>query len=305
MRVFMTGATGLIGRAVAAALAARGDRVVALTRGAGGAAAAIPGAEMVVGDPAIPGDWMAHVGAADVVINLAGESIGAGRLDPPHLARVRESRLGGTANLVRAIAEAPAARRPRVLASASGADFYPFDSSDRAWTEQDGNADTALALLCAEWESAARAAEAHGVRVALMRTGIVLAPGPALARMSLPFRLFAGGPVGTGRQWFSWIGLGDAVGAILLLVRRDEAAGPFNLVSPEAARQKAFARALGEALHRPSWLPVPALAVRAAAGGLADYILNGRRVVPAALAALGYGFRAPDLRRALAEAVGG
>jgi hypothetical protein len=299
MRVFVTGATGLVGRALVEALVARGDRPVALTRGGHGAVA---GAEMVVGDCTRPGDWQERVVGCDAVVHLAGEPIGGGRLDPAHLERVRASRVDSTRLVVEAIASASKALSPRVLLCASGVDYYPFDESDRAWNESGGAADTALGQVCAAWEREAATAEPHGVRVARMRAGLVLA-GAALDKMALPFKMFAGGPIGSGRQWFSWVSLEDTVGAYLFALRKDEARGPINVVGPGAVRQKELARAIGRALGRPSWVPVPAFAVRAATGGLAEYILHGRRVVPQALAQLGYAFRHADVSAALAEAL--
>jgi hypothetical protein len=300
MRIFVTGATGFLGKAITAALLARGERVIGLSRGGGGAG----GIDWVRGDPAVPGDWQKVVAGCDAVVHLAGEPIAAGRLDGPHRDRVMESRRLGTRHVAAAINAAPRGQRPRVLLSSSGTDFYPFDESDRAYTEQAGAGDSFLAEVCKVWEAEARAAEGQGTRVAILRNGIVIGPGGgALAKMVLPFKLFAGGPMGSGRQWFSWVSLEDTVGAYLLALRRDDATGPINVVAPGALRQKEFARALGQVLGRPSWAPVPGLALRAAAGGLADYLLHGRRVVPGVLSRLGYAFRHADAVAALREAV--
>ena len=299
MRVFVTGATGYIGQALVAALLARGDRVIALSRRTH-AASADAAAEIVAGDPARPGDWQARVAGCDAIVHLAGESIAGGRLDAAHRERVLGSRRDGTRLLVESIAALRPADRPRVLVAASGVDLYPFDESDRSYAENAGAGDSFLAEVCTVWENEARAAEAHGLRVARMRTGVVIGPGSsALAKMATPFKLFAGGPVGSGRQWFSWVSLDDVVGAYLHVLRHDELAGALNLVAPGAVRQKDFARALGQELHRPSWAPVPALALRVAVGGLADYLLHGRRAVPGVLARSGYAFRHADVAAAL------
>ncbi len=300
MRVFVTGATGYIGEALVAALLARGYRVVALTRGGEVAGAT----ETVHGDVAAAGDWQARVAGCDAAVHLAGEPIAGGRLDAAQRERVLASRRDGTRQLVAAIAAVPSADRPRMLLSASGADLYPFDESDRSYAENAGAGDSFLAAVCQTWENEARAAEAHGLRVARLRTGVVLgAGGGALSSMATPFRMFAGGPIGSGRQWFSWISLEDVVGGYLHTLRHEQLTGAVNLVAPGALRQRDFARALGHELGRPSWAPVPGFALRLAIGGLAEYALHGRRVVPAALARSGYAFRHADVAAALKEAL--
>jgi uncharacterized protein (TIGR01777 family) len=301
MRIFVTGATGYIGKAIVTALAARGDRVVALSRGDHEVPHA---AETVRGDPAQAGDWQKKLAGCDAVVHLAGAGIAEGRLDAAHRERVMASRREGTRQVVAAIGALPRADRPRVLVSASGADFYPFDESDRAYAENAGVGDTFLAEVCAVWEQEAAAAEAHEVRVARLRTGVVIGKGSqALEKMVTPFKLFAGGPVGSGRQWFSWVSLDDVVGVYLHVIKHDELSGPVNLVAPGAVRQKDFARALGHELHRPSWAPVPGVALRVAVGGLADYLLHGRRAVPGVLGRSGYAFRHADVAAALKAAV--
>jgi uncharacterized protein (TIGR01777 family) len=302
VRVFVTGATGLVGRALVGALEARGDAVVALSRQAG---ARVPGAAVVHGDPTAPGPWMARVAGCDAVVHLAGEPIGARRWTEARKRRIVDSRVLSTRALVAAVAAAPAAARPRVLVGASGADYYPFDDGDTPYAEAGARGDHFLAGLCAAWQAEAEAAAAHGARVVVMRTAVVLArEGGALPRMATPFKLFAGGPLGTGRQWLAWVHLEDVIGAYLLALDRDAARGPVNLVAPGIVRQRDFARALGAALRRPSWAPLPGPILRLAVGELATYLLHGRRVVPAALAALGYGFHYPDAPSALAACLG-
>jgi len=305
MRIFVTGATGYIGHAIVAALGARGERVLALVRGRGGSAPDLGAhVEPVIGDVAVEGDWQDRVAGCDAVIHLAGAPIAAGRLDTAHRERVLGSRRDGTHHVVDAIVAAPPDTRPKVLLSASGVDLYPFDESDRSYAENAGAGDTFLAEVCSAWEEEARAAETGGTRVVRLRTGVVLGPGGgALAKMAKPFKMFVGGPIGSGRQWFSWVSLEDAVGAYLHALKREDLVGAVNLVAPGALRQREFARALGHELHRPAWAPVPALALRAAVGGLADYLLHGRRAVPTALARSGYAFRHADVAAALREAV--
>lgn len=304
MRVFITGATGLIGAALARRLRADGDEVVAVTRDAGRARVVLgDGVELVEGDPTEAGAWQARVAGCHGAVNLAGESIGARRWNAHVRQLLLHSRLDVTRHLVDAMA---ADAGPRVLVSASGIDYYDFapdlpGEDDDAIDESAPQADTFMAKLCAEWESEAAPAAARGARVVFMRTGMVLGRGAeALNRMALPFKLLAGGRVGSGRQWVSWVHLDDVAGAYAYALRTDALRGPVNLVAPAPVRQAELARELGRALHRPSWLPAPAFAVRAVVGELAEHVLNGRRAVPRALLDAGFAFRYPELPGALA-----
>ena len=306
MKLVVTGATGFIGSALVAALKVRGDEIVVLSRDAARAKAAL-GVEAVTADLETPGPWGSALAGADAIVHLAGESIGGKRWDARQKQVLRDSRVEATRTLVEAIAALPVAVRPKALISASGADFYPFaladsDMDDDEVTEADPPGDSFLARLCRDWENEAFAAQALGVRVACMRTGLVLGPGGgALARMTTPFKLFVGGRLGGGYQWMSWIDRDDAVAAYVAAVSDARYAGPINLVT-ESTRNRDFSRELGKALGRPSWLPVPAFAVKAAAGELAEYLLHGRRVVPKRLRELGFVWKKPTLGAALATA---
>jgi len=305
MRVVVTGATGFIGSALVAALRARGDAIVALTRDPDRARRALGEVEAVAADLESPGPWQAALEGADAIVHLAGESIGGKRWDARQKQVLRDSRIESARNLVDAIAKLAA--RPRVLVSASGADYYAFSSGpaefdDDEVTEADPPADTFLGRLCRDWEAAARAAEPLGVRVVCMRTGLVLGGGGALARMTTPFKLFAGGRIGSGRQWMSWIHHADVVAAYTAAVHDERYAGPLNLVAG-SVRNADFSAALGKALHRPSWLPVPGFALRAAVGELSEYLLNGRNVVPRKLEQLGFTWQHRELAEALASSV--
>lgn len=314
-RVFVTGGTGFIGSALVEALRGRGDDVVVLTRDAARARQQLgsraPGVELVEGDPAFGGAWQAHLAGADAVVNLAGASVAGKRWDARYKQMIRDTRVESTRYLVEGMAALGGdASRPAVLVSASGVDYYPFDvdlsaaldlDEDDEVTESAPPGSSFLARVCWSWEAEAMAAEPLGVRVVCMRTGLVLGPGGAFERMALPFRLFAGGRIGSGRQWVSWVHLEDAVRAYLFALDEASVRGPVNLVAPEPVRAKHLARALGRALHRPSWLPVPGFALKAAAGELAEYLLHGRRAVPAALHAHGFSFRYRDVEAALAD----
>jgi uncharacterized protein len=303
MRVFFTGGTGFIGHPVVAALVERGDHVVALSRRAGTARARLGDSaaiEIVEADPQYAGAWQERVAGCDAVVNLAGEAVGARRWDARVRQVLRDSRVDTTRNVVAAIAAAPEGARPRVLVSASGIDYYGLDvdvgpeamDGDDEVDESAPPGEHFLARVCAEWEEEAREAEQHGARVVLMRTGIVVGGrGGPMDRWAAAFRKYAGGRIGNGRQWMSWIHLDDVIGAYLLALDSASLAGPVNLVAPGRLRNAEFARQLGSSLGRPAWLPAPAPLVRLAVGGLAEYLLAGRPAVPNALVRAGYTFR--------------
>jgi uncharacterized protein len=280
MRVTITGASGLIGQRLAAALRERGDEVTEVTR-----------------------DWPAEVLAGrDAVVHLAGEPI-AQRWTAASRARIRGSRIAGTRRLVDALRAAEP--RPQVLVCASGADYYA-KNGDVPVDETGPVGDDFLAQVCIDWEAEASKAEALGMRVTSVRTGPVLdRNGGALAKMLLPFRLGVGGPVAGGEQWFSWIALDDVVGIYAEAVHgADEWAGPINASAPEPVTNKAFSKALGRALHRPAVLPVPGFALRLLYGDMAEIVTEGVRMIPGRATALGYRFRHPEVEEALRSALG-
>ena len=321
-RVFITGGTGFIGRALVRALRQRGDEVIVLTRNSASARAklsfegdegdGVGKLEVIEGDPNYSGKWQEALGGTDAVLNLAGQSVASKRWTARFKQILHDSRVESTRYVVEGIEALEPEARPAVLVSASGIDYYPFDVDLSAVlpVDEDDDVDesappgsTFLARLCRNWETEALAAEKLDVRVALMRTGLVLGPdddGP-LGKMTTPFRFFVGGRIGNGRQWMCWIHLADAVGAYLLAVDSTEVSGPINLVSPNPVKAGEFAKALGKAMSRPSWMPVPGFAIKAAVGEFAEYILNGRRAVPGALLGYGFEFAFTALEPALAE----
>lgn len=297
MRVVVTGSSGLVGSALVAALAARGDEAVRLVRRR-------PGPGEARWDPAAGTLDTAALADAHAVVHLAGAGIGDRRWTPERRAEIRDSRVGPTALLARTVAElgGPA------LLSASAVGFYGYEAGDRELDETAPAGRGFLADVCQAWEGATEPAAAAGVRVVHLRSGVVLsAGGGALGRQLPLFRLGVGGRLGSGRQWLSWIGLDDEVGAIAHLLDHPELTGPVNLTAPGPVTNAEFTRTLGRALHRPAVLAVPAPALRLAlGGGLADEaLLGGQRVLPRALEASGYRFGAPDLDTALARCLAG
>ncbi|HLW46684.1 MAG TPA: TIGR01777 family oxidoreductase [bacterium] len=293
MRVAITGSHGLIGSAVASALLARGDRVVRVVR----ESAAGAGPDDVTWQPAAGQIDAARLNVVDAAVHLAGESLAA-RWTPERKAAIKESRIRGTG--VFAAALAGLSPRPRVLVSASAVGYYG-NRGDEVLTEASAPGTGFLADLCREWEGAAGPARAAGIRVAHPRFGVVLAgEGGILSRIAPVFRLGAGGPLGTGRQYISWVALDDAVGAILCVLDRDDIAGPVNVVAPQPVTNRDFTAALGHALGRPAVLPVPAPALRAMFGEMADEaLLASQRVEPARLLDAAYQFRFAELEPAL------
>lgn len=302
MRVVITGGTGLIGRALARSLARDGHEVVALTRQASGRTAP-PGVSLAAWDGHSGQGFASLVDGADALVNLAGENIASGPWTRARRARIRDSRLLAGQACLEAISRA--ARPPACLIQASAVGYYG-DRGETPITEDAPPGEGFLAGVARDWEASTDAAEAMGVRWVVVRTAVVLARhGGALPRMLTPFRLGLGGPLGTGRQWFPWIHLDDEVGAIRFLLDRPGASGPFNLVAPGAVTQKDWAGTLGRVLGRPAVLRIPATLLRLALGDMGrELFLQGARVAPQRLAALGYVFRFPSLDGALADLVG-
>jgi uncharacterized protein (TIGR01777 family) len=292
MRVFVTGATGLIGKPLVGSLLRDGHQVVALSRGA---ASALPaGVERVQGDPAQPGPWQERLAGCDASVNLAGEPVAGGRWSPARKEAIRRSRVEGARNVAAVIAE----RGPTVLVQGSAVGFYG-SRGDEELTEGSAAGTGFLAEVCQEWEEAARPA-ARRARLVLLRTGIVLArEGGALPRMALPFKLLAGGPIGDGAFWQPWIHLDDMVALVRWALAEPRAEGPLNAAAPAPARNRDLARAIGAALARPSFLPTPALAVRLAVGEMAEVVTSSQRVLPRKAESLGFRFAHADLGAAL------
>jgi len=302
MRVVITGGSGLIGRAVAAPLAARGDEVIVLSREPERVRELPAGVRAARWDARTAAGWEPLLDGGSAVINLAGEGIAAGRWTAERKRRIRASRLDAGQAVTEAVRRAAAAgRAPAVVLQASGVGYYG-DGGDQELGEDHPPGKDFLGEVAAAWEAGTAEVEALGVRRVVLRTGVVLdRRGGALPKMLPLFRLGLGGPLGSGRQWLPWIHVADEVGAILHLLAAGTARGPFNLCAPRPVGNRDFGRALGRQLHRPAVLPVPAPVLRLALGEVADALLRSQRAVPRRLLAAGYAFRFPDLAAALAD----
>jgi uncharacterized protein len=304
MRVVVTGATGLIGSAVVRALRDRGDEAVALSRDADRARAALgSGVECHAwADPKLEPPPTAALEGADAVIHLLGEPI-AQRWTEDVKREILDSRVLGTRSLVAGLGALSEDRGPSVLVSQSATGYYG-PHGDESVDESAPPGHDFLAGVAAAWEHEARAATGRP-RVALARTGVVLAGGGgALAKMLPPFRLGIGGPVAGGGQYVPWIHRDDVVGGLLKCVDDPQASGPVNLTAPEPVTNAELSHALGRALHRPAVLPVPGLAVRTLYGEMATVVTTGQRVIPVRALELGHAFRHADLDAALQAALG-
>lgn len=302
MHIFITGATGFIGRALVLRLQRDGHTITAWIRDEERARGAL-GADVDLlpieaGESALR-DALA---VSDGVVNLAGEPL-VGRWTRKRLQAITESRVQLTERLVHAMRYAE--HQPSVFVSGSAVGYYG-DRGDEVLTEASAPADDALARLCRDWERAALAAEPAGTRVVLLRTGIVLGrEGGALARLVLPFRLGLGGPIGSGRQYMPWIHLHDHVEMIAAALTDGRFSGPLNVASPTPVTNREFARAFGRALHRPAFLPLPGFVLKLALGEASSVLLSGQRAVPTTALNLGFVFEYPEIHGALSQIAGG
>lgn len=290
MHIVVAGGNGLLGRALAAGLRQDGHRVSILTR-------TVSGSDDVAWDPTSnDAEWHRVIDGADAVFNLAGESIAGQRWSASRKVAILESRVRATRALVRAIRDA--GRPPAVFVSGSAIGVYG-PHGDEVLTEEAGAGGDFLAHVCEAWEREAQAT-ATVTRLVLLRTGVVLArQGGALPQLALPFRFFAGGPVGPGTQYVSWIHIDDWVDLARWTLATPAIEGPINLTAPNPVTSRQFATTLGRVLGRPAAIAAPAFALRIAVGEMADAIVQGQRVVPARAEAHGFRFRYPELEPAL------
>lgn len=300
MRVIVTGGTGFIGAKLCERLVAKGHDVIALTRDASRSRDHVHPRVRVV-SWAEGAAWEGFVDGAGALVNLAGETI-AQRWTASAKARIAQSRLNAAARLKAAVERT--AQKPSVLVNASAVGYYG-PRGDETLAEDAPAGHDFLAKLCVHWEAAARSLEPLGLRVALLRTGIVLGrEGGALAKMLPPFKAFLGGPLGSEKQWMSWIHEDDLVDLYVFAIENAAVSGPVNATAPNPVTMRDFATALGRALHRPSFAKAPAALIRFALGEMATVVLDGQRVVPKKALDLGFTFRFTDVLAALRDTVG-
>lgn len=292
MRILVSGSTGLVGQAFSTAAEKAGHSIVRLARQN---AVAAP---RLLWDPLLAVAEPRLLEGFDAVVHLAGENIAGSRWSKSVKERIRQSRVTGTDILARALAER--ARPPRVFLSASAVGYYGNRGEERLTEDAIGGSGF-LAEVCRDWESAAEPIRSKGVRTVSLRFGVVLSPeGGALAKMLTPFNLGLGGPMGNGRQWWSWVSLPDVVGAIFHAIKTESLSGPVNVTAPGALRNSDFTRILARALHRPALFPLPGFMARLAMGEMAkELLLAGARVEPQRLLNSGYRFQHPTLETAL------
>jgi uncharacterized protein (TIGR01777 family) len=300
MRIVITGGTGFIGRALVRELSRAGHKVVALSRN-------VEKGRRVLGDAASvvqwngksAKGWAEHADAAGAIVNLAGESISPGRWTRSKKVRILKSRLDAGQAVVEAVLKV--GTKPKVVIQSSGIGYYGSRSDEVDESSAPGSG--FLPEVAREWETSTKKVQEMDVRHIVIRTGVVLGKsGGALPRLLAPFRLFVGGPLGNGKQYFPWIHLDDEVKAIHFLAESEDLEGPFNLVAPESRSMKDFCAVLGRVMRRPSWLRVPDLALKLAFGRMAEEVLlSGQRALPRRLMEAGYEFAYPDLEPALRE----
>lgn len=302
MKVVVTGATGFVGSRLVERLHQDGQTVVVLTRNPDRAqrvfpSATYPNVTCVGYTPTEAGDWQTAIAGCDAVVNLAGEPIAEGRWTPERKQAILDSRKVGTQRIVEAIAQAQP--KPSVLINSSAVGYYG-SSETATFDEASPAADDFLAAVCQAWEAEAQKVTESGVRLVILRTGIVLGlEGGAIAKMLTPFRLFAGGPLGSGKQWVSWIHREDMVNLILTALNQPSYAGILNATAPNPVRMAELSTVMGNVLGRPSWLPVPDFALEALLGDAAKVVLEGQKVMPQRTQALGFTYQYTTVQAAL------
>ncbi len=302
MRILLAGGTGTIGRRLVEHLIRHGHALTVLSRQEYRPASLPAKLTFVQWDARTAAGWGQHIEEVDAVVNLAGAGLADARWTDERKKLIRDSRVQAGQALVEAIGAAN--RKPKVLIQSSAVGYYGVDRDSQAITEESGPGNDFLAEVCQAWEASTREIEAMGVRHVIIRSGVILDPqGGAFPKMAVPYRFMAGGPIGSGRQWMSWIHYIDEVDTVRFLLEHEAASGPFNLTAPNPVTSREFARTLGQVMHRPALAPAPAFVFKLAFGEMATVLLDGQRVLPGRLEALGYSFKFPHLAEALQSIV--
>jgi uncharacterized protein len=302
MKIAIVGATGFVGSRLVEQLQTQGHQVKILTRNPGRATSRFPQAEVVGYTPLQSGEWQESISGCDAVVNLAGEPIAEKRWTSVQKQTILDSRKLGTQKIVEAISQAEI--KPQVLINASAIGYYGTSETAK-FDETSPSGKDFLAEVCTAWETAAQAVTASGTRLVILRMGIVLGEnGGALGKMLAPFSAFVGGPIGSGKQWFSWIHRDDVVKLIITAITDPQMQGVYNATAPNPVTMQDFAHTLGNVMSRPSWLPVPNFALEAMLGEGAIVVLQGQQVIPTHTLAQGFSFQYPQLQPALTAILG-
>ena len=303
MRVIITGGAGLIGRALTKNLTADGYEVIILSRAPERVNNLPPGVSAVAWDGRTAAGWGHLADGVEAIVNLAGENLSSGWWTAGRKRRIRSSRFEAGQAVVEAVEMV--SNKPKVVLQVSAVGYYGPHGNEPLHEDAQPGSDF-LSSVCVDWEAATAPVEALGVRRVVARLGVVFSlAGGALPRMLLPFKWFVGGPLGSGRQWLSWIHLADAVAALRYLLEHQTATGSFNVTAPAPLTNTDFSRAVGRVLRRPAFIPVPALALRLALGEMSTLVLTGQRVLPQRLQQLGFTFQFPTAEAALRNLITG
>ncbi len=300
MKILITGGTGFVGSCLTDTLLQRGDEITVIGSSSGKNLESGSNLHFIQADTSKEGEWQKSVGEQELIVNLTGRTI-FNLWSASYKEKIYSSRVDTTRNIVKALPQ----ETDVILLNTSAAGFYG-DSGENERDESSPPGNDFLAEVCQDWEKEARAAEEKGARVAIMRFGVVLGKqGGAIATMKTPFKLGMGGSIGSGKQWFPWIHVDDLVAAILFLIDSSDLSGVFNFTAPDSVRQKEFARALGRAVNRPTFMPTPAFVMKSLLGEFGQTLLMGQKVIPKALQERGFVFKYPQLKDALQEILHG
>ena len=303
MKIAISGATGFVGSRLVERLHTEGHRILVLTRNPTFAqkvfpSPAFPNLEIIAYTPTVSGTWQDAIAGCNGVVNLAGEPIAEGRWTPERKQEILNTRKLGTQKIVEAIAKANP--RPSILVNTSAIGYYGT-SETASFNEDSASGNDFLSQVCQEWEQEATKVKDTNVRLVILRFGIVLGNGGALGKMITPFKLFAGGPIGSGQQWFSWIHLDDIVGLIIQSLTKSTMEGVYNATAPQPVRMNDLSTTMGNVMNRPSWLPVPGFAIEAILGDGAKVVLEGQQVLPKRTLESGFEYQYPNLQSALTQ----